>query len=216
MSNGSLARREREKNMKHRELIAILRGITTNEANAVVEQLLAAGITKIEVPLNSPTPFDTIAQIQRNFGDSALFGAGTVLTVDHVNAVADTGASLIVSPNANLEVIIETKRLGLESYPGVMTPTECFAALDAGADGLKFFPASVLGSEGVSAMKAVLPPSTKLYAVGGAAPDNFDTWKKAGVSGFGIGSALYKPGRSADEVGVIAREIVAAYDRLFV
>jgi 2-dehydro-3-deoxyphosphogalactonate aldolase len=201
--------------MQHREIIAILRGITQVEAEAVVAELIAAGMTKIEVPLNSPTPIETIALLQQRFAGQALFGAGTVLTVEQVQAVAATGAKLIVSPNADTAVIRESKRLGMESFPGVMTPSECFQALAAGADGLKFFPASVLGASGVAAIKAVLPKSTKLYAVGGASPENFDVWHAAGVTGFGIGTALYKPGRSAAEVGAIAREIVTAYDRIF-
>jgi 2-dehydro-3-deoxyphosphogalactonate aldolase len=199
--------------MQHRELIAILRGITLQESDAVASGLIDAGITKIEVPLNSPDPIATISHLQRRFGDQALFGAGTVLTVDEVEAVAQTGAKLIVSPNTNYDVISRSKQLGLYSYPGVMTPTECFAALDAGADGLKFFPASLIGPNGIAAIKAVLPKSVTTYAVGGASADNFKHWFDVGITGFGIGSALYKPGRSSDDVGKIAREIVASYDR---
>lgn len=201
--------------MQDRELIAILRGLTLSEADAVVSQLIEAGFTKIEIPLNSPEPLKTIAHLQRKFGERSMFGAGTVLTVEEVKAVAATGAKLIVSPNTNSEVIRTTKALGLESYPGVMTPSECFTAIEAGADGLKFFPASVIGPGGLAAMLAVLPKGIKTYAVGGASASNFAEWIDAGVTGFGLGSALYKPGRSAAEVGLIAREMVQAYDEAF-
>lgn len=205
----------RVSNMQDRELIAILRGLTLSEADAVVSQLIEAGFTKIEIPLNSPEPLKTIAHLQRKFGERSMFGAGTVLTVEEVKAVAATGAKLIVSPNTNSEVIRTTKALGLESYPGVMTPSECFTAIEAGADGLKFFPASVIGPGGLAAMLAVLPKGIKTYAVGGASASNFAEWIDAGVTGFGLGSALYKPGRSAAEVGLIAREMVQAYDEAF-
>jgi len=205
----------RVSNMQDRELIAILRGLTLSEADAVVSKLIEAGFTKIEIPLNSPEPLQTIAHLQRKFGERSMFGAGTVLTVDEVKAVAATGAKLIVSPNTNSEVIRTTKALGLESYPGVMTPSECFTAIEAGADGLKFFPASVIGPGGLAAMLAVLPKGIKTYAVGGASASNFAEWIDAGVTGFGLGSALYKPGRSAAEVGLIAREMVQAYDEAF-
>ena len=201
--------------MQDRELIAILRGLTLSEADAVVSKLIEAGFTKIEIPLNSPEPLQTIAHLQRKFGERSMFGAGTVLTVDEVKAVAATGAKLIVSPNTNSEVIRTTKALGLESYPGVMTPSECFTAIEAGADGLKFFPASVIGPGGLAAMLAVLPKGIKTYAVGGASASNFAEWIDAGVTGFGLGSALYKPGRSAAEVGLIARGMVQAYDEAF-
>jgi len=211
--SGSLTQLIRGNSMQERELIAILRGITLSEADAVVAQLIEAGFTKIEIPLNSPEPLKTIAHLQRKFGEQSMFGAGTVLNVDEVKAVADTGAKLIVSPNTNLEVIRTTKTLGLHSYPGVMTPSECFSALEAGADGLKFFPASVVGPGGLAAMLAVLPEGVKTYAVGGASASNFAEWMAAGATGFGLGSALYKPGRSAEDVGRIAQEMVRAYDR---
>lgn len=199
--------------MKRRELIAILRGVSTGEAVAVASELIESGISKIEVPLNSPDPIDTISLLQRTLGSQASFGAGTVLTVDQVEAVAATGASLIVSPNCNTDVIRASKSLGLESYPGVMTPTECFTAIEAGANGLKFFPASLIGPQGIAALKAVLPSDTRTYAVGGASPDNFADWFAVGITGFGIGSALYKPGRSLQEIREIADQIVDAYDR---
>ncbi len=199
--------------MSQRELIAILRGIQPHEAEAIAEALIDVGITKIEVPLNSPDPLDSISRMVRAFAGQATFGAGTVLTTDDVEAVARTGASMIISPNCDTAVIRASKDRGMLSYPGVLTPSECFAALANGADGLKIFPASIIGPAGVAAMRAVLPAQVPVYAVGGASADNFAQWIDAGVQGFGIGSALYKPGRSVADVRAIAAEMVAAFDR---
>lgn len=198
-----------------RKLIAILRGVTTDEASGITEALIAAGITSIEVPLNSPRPLASIEIMARRFGDDALIGAGTVLSEKDVAEVAQAGGKLIVSPNCDAAVIGATKAAGLQSFPGVFTATECFAALAAGADGLKIFPASIMGPAGVAALRAVLPASAPVYAVGGAGPDNFAQWRAAGADGFGIGTALYTPGSSAKEVGEKARKLVAAYDEVF-
>ena len=195
-----------------RPLIAILRGISPDEALAVGAALIDAGVTTIEVPLNSPQPLQSIGLMAREFAGRAVIGAGTVLTVAQVADVAGVGGQIIVSPNADPEVIAETRRLGLQSWPGVMTPTECFAALKAGATGLKLFPGSLLGPEGLKAIRAVLPAGTQVYAVGGAGPANFAAWKAVGANGFGIGTALYTPGMSAADVASRARALVAAYD----
>lgn len=196
-----------------RDIIAILRGITPPEAESIGAALLGAGIDRIEVPLNSPDPFDSIARLARAFGADALIGAGTVLSPAEVARVADAGGRLVVSPNCDPEVIAATRAAGLQSFPGVYTATECFAALRAGADGLKIFPAAQLGPAGIKALRAVLPPGTAVYAVGGAGPANFRDWLAAGVDGFGIGTALYTPGMAVAEVRARAVEIVAAFDQ---
>lgn len=195
-----------------RNIIAILRGITPAEVAPIANTLLESGISRIEVPLNSPDPYSSIHILSREVGTRALIGAGTVLTLEQVSEVARVGGRLIVSPNCVPEVIRATKALDMHSWPGIFTPTEAFAALAAGADGLKLFPGNMAGPSGLKAIRAVLPKEADVYAVGGAGPENFGEWVAAGANGFGIGSALYTPGMSAEDLGKRARAIAAAYD----
>lgn len=197
-----------------RNLIAILRGVRLQEVEAIVEALLTEGITKIEIPLNSPEPYMSIEKMVRLFEGQGIFGAGTVLQLEQVEKLAAIGTQMIVSPNCKPELIQATKTLGLLSYPGVMTPSEAFAALDAGADGLKLFPGEIVGPTGLKAMRAVLPESIDCIAVGGVNPDSFSQWVQAGATGFGLGSAIYKAGDSPAIVRRKAREIVIAYDNI--
>ncbi|MDR9428409.1 MAG: 2-dehydro-3-deoxy-6-phosphogalactonate aldolase [Salibaculum sp.] len=198
-----------------RDIIAILRGVQPHEAVPITEALIAAGISRIEVPLNSPDPYDSIARMIAHAGDSATIGAGTVLDTQAVARLAGIGAGMVVSPDTNPEVIAATKAQGMASFPGVFTATECFTALRHGADGLKFFPAFKLGLDGFKALSAVLPDAAATYAVGGVGPADFAAWRAAGITGFGLGTTLYKPGFDAARVGDLAAEAVAAYDATF-
>lgn len=199
--------------MDRRHLIAILRGITPDEVVAASRALIDAGITMIEVPLNSPDAFKSIKLASEAYAGTAAIGAGTVLSIADVDAVRTAGGVLVVSPDTNPAVIERTKARGMASYPGVFSPTDAFTAIRAGATGLKFFPAEVLGPKGIRAMKAVLPPALPLYAVGGASPDNFAEYFAAGCAGFGLGTYIYKPGMTAGDIAERAKAAVAAYDR---
>ncbi|MCW1932519.1 2-dehydro-3-deoxy-6-phosphogalactonate aldolase [Pararhodobacter zhoushanensis] len=198
-----------------RNIVAILRGVTPDAVEGIAGELLDAGIEIIEVPLNSPEALRSVALLAARFGDRALIGAGTVLTPEDVAAVQAAGGRLVVSPDTNPEVIRATKAARMRSYPGVMTPSDCFAALRAGADGLKLFPGTLIGPAGLKAIRAVLPAGTEVLAVGGAGAENFAQWKAAGADGFGIGTALYRPGDDAATVAIRARALVSAYDAVF-
>jgi 2-dehydro-3-deoxyphosphogalactonate aldolase len=195
----------------NRKIIAILRGIKPEECVDIGAALIDAGISWIEVPMNSPQPLASIETLASSFGSKAHIGAGTVLDVSQVTQIADAGGRLVVSPDTQPAVIEATKVLGLDSYPGVFTPSDCFTALRHGADGLKLFPAMLIGPAGLAALSAVLPEEIQTYAVGGVGPENFAEWTKAGVAGFGIGSSLYRPGYSANDVRSRAEACVEAY-----
>lgn len=191
-------------------LIAILRGVKPDEVEAIGDALVDAGFTLVEVPLNSPDPLDSIARLARRLGGRAMVGAGTVLREADVAAVADAGGTLIISPNANPRVIAASASRGLVSLPGIATPTEAFTALEAGATALKLFPAEASFPMVLKAMHAVLPAGTRILPVGGIAPDNMQPWRKAGAAGFGLGSALYKPTFTAEQVGERAASFIRA------
>lgn len=191
-------------------LIAILRGVRPDEVEAIGEALVAAGFTIIEVPLNSPQPLDSIARLAKRLEGRAVVGAGTVLRVEEVAAVEAAGGTLIIAPNADTRVIHAAVERGLIALPGIATPTEAFAALKAGAAGLKLFPAEAASPAVVKAMRAVLPAETRVLPVGGINADGLGPWLAVGASGFGLGSALYAAGLSAAEVGARAERFVAA------
>jgi 2-dehydro-3-deoxyphosphogalactonate aldolase len=193
-------------------LIAILRGIRPEEVPAAADALAGAGFRIIEIPLNSPEPLESLRYLARR--TDLLVGAGTVLSPAEVEAVAAAGGRLMVAPNADREVIAAAERLGMVALPGVATPTEAFAALAAGADGLKMFPAEILPPKAVKAWRAVLPASVPLLPVGGITPESMGDYLAAGADGFGLGSALYKPGMSAGELGRRAEAFAMAYRAL--
>jgi 2-dehydro-3-deoxyphosphogalactonate aldolase len=192
-------------------LIAILRGVTPDEADSIAAVIVEAGFGAIEVPLNSPDPLASIEIIARLFGDKVLVGAGTVLESGEVDEVAEAGAKLVVAPNADPEVIRRAARLGLVTLPGVATMTEAFAALKAGASGLKLFPGEAFLPEIVRAWRAVLAKETQLFPVGGITPERIGPYRRAGANGFGVGSAVYKPGATVEEVERAAQAFVTAW-----
>ena len=196
--------------MRELPLVAILRGLTPAEAADVGDAIVEPGFRLLEVPLNSPQPYASITLMRTRF-PQALVGAGTVLDVQQVRYVHAAGGELIVSPNFNAEVIAEAVRLGMVCLPGVMTPTEAFGALAAGATGLKLFPAELASPAVVKALLAVLPAGTPVMPVGGISPTNMAEWRAAGATGFGIGSALYKPGKQASAVRDDAMQFIAAW-----
>lgn len=198
-----------------RNLVAILRGVKPDEILPIGEALLAAGITAIEIPLNSPDPFVSIEMLSKAAPADALIGAGTVLTPQDATHLAAIGGKLLVSPNVDEAVLAAAHSRGLVTMPGIFTPSEAFRALKAGASALKFFPASALGASGISAIKAVLPKDAVVGAVGGVSEVDFEAYKKAGCTAFGLGSSLYKVGYSATEVAERAARAVAEYDRVF-
>ncbi len=191
-------------------LIAILRGVRPEEVAAIGDALVDAGFTLIEVPLNSPDPLESIARLADALKGRAVIGAGTVLDTPSVAAVEAAGGTLIIAPNVDAAVIAETTRRGLVAIPGIATPTEAFAALKAGAVALKLFPAEAFAPSVVKAMRAVLPPDVRILPVGGVAPDTMAMWTQGGAAGFGLGSALYRPGMTAEQVGANARAFIAA------
>ena len=195
-------------------LVAILRGITPEEVIAVADAIYQAGFRYIEVPLNSPRALESIARLVDHFEDRACCGAGTVITVEQVEAVAATGAKLIVSPNCDPQVIRRSIALGLVSMPGIQTPTEAFSAIAAGATYLKLFPAISLGPGYVKNLKAVLPADIRVLAVGGVNLENMQEFYRAGTYGFGIGSDLYKPGRTAEQAARLAGEYIEQYQSI--
>jgi len=191
-------------------IVAILRGVRPDEVEEIAQALYDEGVRVIEVPLNSPEPFESIARLVARFHGRALIGAGTVMSENDAARLAETGARLVVMPHGDPAVIRAARARGMIVAPGVFTPTEAFAALAAGADALKLFPAEAIPPKIVKAMRAVLPKETLVLAVGGVGGDNMADYARAGCDGYGIGSSLYAPGRGAEDVGRAARALVAA------
>jgi 2-dehydro-3-deoxyphosphogalactonate aldolase len=198
---------------KRLPLVAILRGLEPTQAQAVGEALLESGFRTLEVPLNRPGALQCIEILSRILPADALVGGGTMLTVADVNAVHAAGGRLMVAPNCDVRVITRARELDMLCAPGVVTPSEAFAALQAGAQALKIFPADVLGHGGLKALKSVLPPDTEVWPVGGITPDNMAGWMHAGATGFGIGSQLYAPGNSINELRAKAAQYIAAWQQ---
>lgn len=196
--------------LKRSPMVAILRGVKPDEVEAIAEALAESGILVVEVPLNSPQPFDSIGRLAKCFGDTLLVGAGTVMSVEAVQSVHDVGGKLIVTPHADVTVTAKAKASKMFAVPGFFTPTEAFALLGAGADALKLFPAEAVAPAVLSAMRAVFPPDTAVLAVGGVNTATIAPWRAAGAAGFGVGSSIYKPGISPADVRVKAKALVAA------
>jgi len=194
-------------------IIAILRGVTPAEVVSVSQALYDAGVRIVEVPLNSPEPFVSIEMLAKSFAGKMVVGAGTVLSTQDVNALKEHGGQISVSPDCNPETIARAVALGLDPLPGVFTPTEAFAAIRAGAQHLKLFPAEAASPQTIKAWKAVLPKHVKVHAVGGVTPENMSDWIKAGASGFGIGSSLYKQGSTLAQISESAHKLVSAWKR---
>ncbi len=195
-------------------LVAILRGVQPHEVEAIGDALIDAGFAIVEVPLNSPDPYESIARLAKRLDGYAAVGAGTVLNVEAVDLVEAAGGTLIISPNADTRVIAAAAERGLVAMPGIATPTEAFAALEAGAAALKLFPAEAASPGVMKAMRAVLPAGVRMLPVGGIVPSVLEDWHKAGAAGYGLGSALYVPGMDAATVGERARAFVAAWQAL--
>ncbi|MDA9432179.1 2-dehydro-3-deoxy-6-phosphogalactonate aldolase [Bradyrhizobium sp. CCBAU 51627] len=195
-----------------RPLVAILRGVKPEQTEAIVGVLIESGMTAIEIPLNSPDPFRSIGLAAKLAPSGVLIGAGTVLSAADVDRLNDAGGRLMVSPNVDTDVLARAHQHGMVTLPGVFSPTEALLAARSGASGLKFFPASVLGASGIAAIRAVLPAGVMIAAVGGVSDQNFAEYIKGGVTAFGLGSSLYKPGMSAADVATRAKVTVEAYD----
>ncbi|MCO6187675.1 2-dehydro-3-deoxy-6-phosphogalactonate aldolase [Rhizobium sp. L1K21] len=198
-----------------RELIAILRGLEPRNALQTASALVEAGFEAIEIPLNSPDPFVSIEMVAREFGNTVLVGAGTVLTAENVDRLNDAGGRLLVSPNIDTAVLARANAHSMVTMPGVFSPTEALAALAAGASGLKFFPASVLGPSGIKAISAVLPKGTPIGAVGGVSETDFEAYGKAGIRIFGLGSSIFQPGMEVSDIAKRAQRTVTEWDRVF-
>lgn len=196
-----------------RPLVAILRGVKPEETEAIVGTLIEAGMTAIEIPLNSPDPFRSIGMAAKLAPANVLIGAGTVLSAADVDRLHDAGGKLMVSPNVDTAVLARAHQHGMVTLPGVFSPTEALLAARSGASGLKFFPASVLGASGIAAIRAVLPDTVMIAAVGGVSDQNFAEYIKGDVTAFGLGSSLYKPGMTATDVAARAKVTIEAYDR---
>jgi 2-dehydro-3-deoxyphosphogalactonate aldolase len=195
-------------------LIAVLRHIKPEEANGIGQALVDSGFTCLEVPMNSPNPCDSIAKLAEAFGDQALVGAGTVIQVEDVQKIKDAGGEIIIMPHSDVRVIEESKRLGLCCVPGISTPTEAYAAIHAGADALKLFPAIGNPPSVVKAIRAILPKDMPLIPTGGVVPDMMEDYLKAGANGFGLGGALYKPGDTPEIVTEKAKAFVDEIKRI--